>query len=115
MRWAKGPMWRRKNREDEGPWAGQDGEPGPPAAGCCSPGPADSATAGPGRAPAGSPAAPPGAAAGPAEPPSRPPAWHSVGGWGGVTLLCLWITLVVADPKMQFFADPATNPFLLEK
>lgn len=24
MRWAKGPMWRRKNREDEGPWAGQD-------------------------------------------------------------------------------------------
>lgn len=24
MRWAEAPVWRRKDREDEGPWAGQD-------------------------------------------------------------------------------------------
>ena len=23
-RWAEGPVWRRKDREDEWPWAGQD-------------------------------------------------------------------------------------------
>lgn len=49
----------------------------PPAGDYCTPAPAGSAAAAPGRAPAGFPAAPLRAAAAPEEPSSQPPALHS--------------------------------------